>query len=778
MTTQTLVGQTIANYQLEAILGRGGMAVVYRAKHEEGHTMALKVLNLPQSANQDLTARFRREATTAARLNHPGIVPVLDFGQTEGYLYLAMPVIEGQTLANYLKVQGRLSEEEAVDIAWQLTDALAYAHEQGVVHRDVKPSNILLTPAREVKLTDFGVALALDDPSLTRTGHTIGTPAYMAPEQASGTTTVDGRTDLYSIGVVLYQMVTGRLPFQGNTPQLLYAHVHEAPPPPSTIIGLSAGVEAIILQALTKPVGQRFQNGAALARALNQVETNTPTLNNLSPDITVQLPITKQSKWFWWFSGLIGGGSLFLLLMGGGLLLWQQNQPLSTVIPTLTTTPSPTATFATFASPKPSATATTVSATATVTTLPNLPYPPGSLLQSTGDAVFRLRTNGRLQHIYDWPTFLEYGFKPDDIQQVDGIELGTWFEGDELTRLVIAEDGVLDWIAQGQRWRIKRWQADLAETGHHGLPASQADPLLLALVPLTIVADELPLGTLIQEGENHYRLFEDGVLRRLRSSQLLAEYGYETHDFIKLPNEVRHLYRNGQPLTEFLKGDNDSVIYRISEQQRIPISTIEEFYGLGYGDEDISLVPVTFLNSFPIIEQPPTISPTPTEPLPVIPTNTPYLCTIAVAEGFQSTNNLVFFEALGCPMESPVSTGAAWQSFERGLMLWRRDNNLIYIITESGVEVMGDNWRENIDLIFDATINPPEGLHQPVRGFGKLWREQLGVRDNLGWATAEEEGIQAAIQPFEHGFAWRNETGELLILFLETGGYVIEFPTN
>jgi serine/threonine protein kinase len=283
VTTTNLSGQKLGSYQIEAALGSGGVATVYRAHNPQGEVVALKVLFPPPNLGPEILARFEREARTAARLNHPAIVRVFDVGQAGGCAFMAMSLIEGQSLADQLAQVERLDEATAADIAWQMADALHYAHQQGVIHRDVKPSNILLTGEGQALLTDFGVALALDDPALTQAGHTVGTPVYMAPEQAAGEQAIDGRADLYSLGVVLYHTVTGRVPFQGNTPQILHAHVYESPPAPSTVADVSPAMEAIILQALAKEVSERFQTGAAMAEALARLSSQPATKTSIAP---------------------------------------------------------------------------------------------------------------------------------------------------------------------------------------------------------------------------------------------------------------------------------------------------------------------------------------------------------------------------------------------------------------------------------------------------------------------------------------------------------------
>lgn len=357
MTAKDLLGRRLGPYHIEAILGSGGMAVVYRARRVEAgagsasEPVALKVLFPPPGAGAELRARFEREARTAARLRHPAIVRVLEAGQAEGYAYMAMSLVEGHTLAARLAQGPALDEAAAANIAWQIADALDYAHRQGVVHRDIKPSNILLSAAGRAWLTDFGVAQALDDPALTRAGHTVGTPVYMAPEQAGGGQPVDGRADLYALGVVLYQMVTGRTPFQGSTPQVLHAQVYQPPPAPSTVAAVSPAMEAIIMRALTKDTARRFQTGAAMAQALAGLEGPTGTQARLSLPAQPGSPLKRLVLWL----GLI---PLLLIL---GFLIWQfsnfdfkarLNTALPTLSPTLTETaapalsPSATATFA------------------------------------------------------------------------------------------------------------------------------------------------------------------------------------------------------------------------------------------------------------------------------------------------------------------------------------------------------------------------------------------------------------------------------------------------
>ena len=221
-------------YELNHLIARGGMAEVYRA-HDRllDRPVALKVLFPELSVDRSFVERFRREAQAAANLSHPNIVPVFDWGEDTGTYFIVMEFIDGRPLSSILKTAGPLSAERTADIGAHVAAALGYAHKHGVIHRDVKPGNVLITDEGQVKVTDFGIARAINtEESLTQTGAVMGTATYFSPEQAEGIG-VDARSDIYSLGVVLYEMVTGRPPFLGDTPVAVASkHVRDHPPAP------------------------------------------------------------------------------------------------------------------------------------------------------------------------------------------------------------------------------------------------------------------------------------------------------------------------------------------------------------------------------------------------------------------------------------------------------------------------------------------------------------------------------------------------------------------
>jgi serine/threonine-protein kinase len=269
-------------YILERELGRGGMATVYLARDtKHGRQVALKVL-LPEFAASLRPDRFRREITLAARLQHPQILSVFDSGETAtGWLWFTMPYVVGESLRDRLRRERQLSVDDAVRITREIADALQYAHTQGVIHRDVKPENILLSDGHAM-LADFGVARSLTaDPSrsdvsgatvLTQSGFAVGTPAYMSPEQASGDRQIDGRSDQYALAVVLYEMLAGEPPFTAPTPQAAIAKMLASPPPSIRVVrkDVPVGVEAALRKALSTASVARYTNVADFSGALEQ----------------------------------------------------------------------------------------------------------------------------------------------------------------------------------------------------------------------------------------------------------------------------------------------------------------------------------------------------------------------------------------------------------------------------------------------------------------------------------------------------------------------------
>jgi len=267
-----LIGRTFGSYTITDRIAEGGMAVVYRGYQASlNRYAAIKVLRGELAQNQEFVTRFHREALAVARLNHPNILHIYDTGVEHGVYYIAMDYAEGGTLKDRIR-RGPIPVEQAVSIAAQLADALDYAHQQGLIHRDVKPSNVLLTREGRPLLTDFGIAHLLDQATqLTRTGTSIGTPEYMAPEQAQGLPP-DGRIDIYALGVVLYEMLSGTVPFRADTPvATMYKHVHDTPLPLRQLSpNVPAWLEAAVGKALAKDPNRRFQRAGAFANALRQ----------------------------------------------------------------------------------------------------------------------------------------------------------------------------------------------------------------------------------------------------------------------------------------------------------------------------------------------------------------------------------------------------------------------------------------------------------------------------------------------------------------------------
>ncbi len=352
--TQLQPGENLGPYQVIGQVGKGGMATVYKAFHAATNRyVALKVLPEQLTDQPQFVERFRQEAQTIANLQHPHILPVFDYGESDGRMYMVMRYLDTGTLTERIKARP-LTLKEIGRFIEQLVDALGYAHAQNVVHRDIKPSNALVDAQDNLFLTDFGIAKILERQTrFTETGAMMGTPDYMSPEQAQGMR-VDQRSDIYSVGIILYEMVTGHVPFEAETPlAVVLKHISEPLPPPTTLKpDLSPDIERVILKALAKKPEDRFatcaefldawrealtlaEHGATSAPAREMVPPPPPPTEAKTPKDKISQPPTGRND-LGLIVGCLGGLAVLacVLVVGGGWAMASLGPSLGNLFPT------------------------------------------------------------------------------------------------------------------------------------------------------------------------------------------------------------------------------------------------------------------------------------------------------------------------------------------------------------------------------------------------------------------------------------------------------------
>ncbi|CEP69437.1 PASTA [Moorella glycerini] len=322
-----MIGKILeGRYEIIDELGGGGMARVYRGQDRLLHRyVTIKILREQYASDKDFLTRFQREAQAVASLSHPNVVSIYDVGQEDGIHYLIMEYVEGRSLKDLITERAPLPPLEAIDIALQICDALEHAHENGVIHRDIKPHNILITRNGRVKVTDFGIAQAVNEATMSYNGTMVGSVHYLAPEQARGGVT-GAAADIYSFGIVLYEMLTGDLPFHGETPvAVAIKHIQESPRPLREINpGVPPALERIVMRTLEKEPERRYPSAAALRSDLlavrNALTEDTfatqvlPALEAPDPPASPARPRRRPRVWAWVLMVL-----LFLGLAAAGL---------------------------------------------------------------------------------------------------------------------------------------------------------------------------------------------------------------------------------------------------------------------------------------------------------------------------------------------------------------------------------------------------------------------------------------------------------------------------
>ena len=739
---QELIGRTLGQYKIIEQIGQGGMAAVFKARQQGlERWVAVKVLPPDYAADPEFSRRFQREAQAIAQLEHPHILPVYDFGQQGPYTYLVMRYIEhSRTLLDVMRQE--IPFKKALQYLEQVAAALDHAHGRGIIHRDVKPANILLSQDW-VFLADFGLARLLSSAEITWTGIGSGSPAYMSPEQGAGQR-LDARTDVYALGVIVYQMFTGHIPHLADSTQaMIYRRNHQPPPSLRDIRpDIPLPVEQVIQVALSPDPARRYQSAGSFIGTLHRViwetgASNLQTVPRAAPQPVPISPSPPPAEVVLTPAPAAGRpGGLYWLLGGLAVLV-----------------------------------AVTVLAAGLVWLA--LRSPPGDgapLPLVTPTAV----AGGALDEIF-WDNFNSVGLDPQKWGfsvgsghiQVYGGELRLTSSGQTFPLVYPREN---PFPAEGDfRLSVALRYLDAAQRG---------SGIRLNSWPLTGHIDQA--GTSFSEGRI-IEIWQDQENWRISvGEQNLIVYNLpapalEGHEItIDYRDQIYHILLDGREVYA-----SDPTPIRpggLWLGNPLPAATDGNWSGLQVSRIAVSAQPPGVPAAGPVSTASPTPTPT-TETAPTA-TPTPQVCQLGPGPTFDGLWQ-VHRQELGCPVgdQQTLST-IAEESFQGGHTFWIQDTEQVFIVydrsKETGEELFEGRWQPaNPDWKWDGSnpegigLSPPPGLVEPQRGFGWLWRTHLGGPEGpLGWALDKEYGFDntGQAQLFEHGIMFKGSFPRIYIL--------------
>lgn len=733
---QELIGQNLGQYRIIEQIGQGGMAAVFKARQQGlERWVAVKVLPPYYAADPEFSRRFQREAQAIAQLEHPHILPVYDFGQQGPYTYLVMRYIEhSRTLSDVMRQA--IPFKQAVLYLEQVAAALDHAHARGIIHRDVKPANILLSQDW-VLLADFGLARILASADITSTGFGSGSPAYMSPEQGSGQR-LDARTDVYALGVIAYEMFTGQIPHLAESTQaMIYRRNHQPPPSLREIRpNIPLAVEQVIQTALAPDPARRYQGAGDFISTLHRVIWETGASNLLTipragrrpvpaspgppPAEAIPRPAGGQSNGglFWLVSGLALLVAVTVLVAG---LIWLALRPRA------------------------------------AESVPPPPVTPTAMAGENLEEIFADNFNSVGLDPQKWGFVLGAGHI-----QVYGGELRLTSSGQTFP-LIYPRDNPFP--AEGDfRLSITLRYLDAAERG---------SGFRLSATPLAGYIDQA--GASFSEG----RIIE---VWQDRDDWHIA-VGEQNLMVYHLPapvlerHEITILYRD-QVYSILLDGQevyaSDPTAVRPAGLwlgNPLPAATAGNWSGLEVSRIAIGASPGA------VTAAPPPPTPTPTEIAPTA-TPTPQVCRLGPGPTFADQWQR-YRQELGCPVDEQITLSTiAEESFQGGHTFWVQDTEQVFIVydrnKETGEALSEGRWQPaNPDWKWDGSnpegigLSPPPGLVEPQRGFGWLWRTHLGGPEGpLGWALDREYGFDntGQAQLFENGIMFKGSSPKIYIL--------------